>query len=389
MSTLASRAELDKLARVLGVEPEAIGFVAQVSAEHIRRLREAVSERVFDQDLEFFHRVARVFRRVPARVAALLAERVFGPFLTARVASEMPAARAVNVARLVSTAFVVDAITELDPRRARDFIRKVPVDIVVAVAIETMRRGDFLTMGRFVDFVSDDVIRAVERAIEDDTVLVRVAYYIGSRNRLDHLIRLFPIERMHAVIRRLGEEGDSPLDEILALVRNVGYALQHELGDLTVAHGEAVLNGLLQAAKERDLWSDLLPVFANLSEDGQRKVVALPGVHDPEILDSVVRSTDENELWTVVLPLVRLMDERLRSEIAEIAARRPRAVMERAVEAALLGEQWAPLLDIVGRMPEAKQVEFAEIVGGYGAVDPELVARVARGAAAHGVGTVF
>jgi hypothetical protein len=389
LSTLAARVELAKLARVLGVEAERIAFVTRVPAEQIRRLREAVSDQAFDQDLAFFYRVARVFRRVPASLAAVLAERVFGPFLTARVAGEMPAAQAAGVAGRVSTAFVADACVELDPRRTRDFIRKVPVGIVVDVALEILRRGDFLTMGRFVDFVSDDVIRAVEKAIEDDVALVRVAYYVESRNRLDHLVRLFPIERLHRVIRSLADDAESPLDEILALVRNVGYALQRELGNLTADHGEAVLSGLLRAAKERDLWSDLLPVFANLSEEGQRKVVALPEVRDPEVLDAVVRAADDNDLWTVVLPLVRLMDEGLRTAVAETAARRPRSVMEHAAEAALLAEQWEPLLDIVARMPAAKQVELADIVRGYGEVDPELFARIARGAAAHGYGERF
>ena len=68
--------------------------------------------------------------------------------------------------------------------------------------MELARRGDVVTMSRFVDFVADDAVRGVVEAIEDEAALLRVAFYMGSKNRMDHFFGMLPPKRLEALILR-------------------------------------------------------------------------------------------------------------------------------------------------------------------------------------------
>jgi hypothetical protein len=383
VSKLATEAELVKLGRMLELEPRALGFLGEVPAEQLRELRIAVHERVFQQDRVAFERLAAVATRLPTRLSLMLADRT-GPVLAARVTAEMPAKRAAHVAARVSTGFAADVCLHLDPRRGRDLIRLLPVERIVDVARELVARGDFVTMSRFVDYLPDETIRAVEEAIEDEAALLRVAFYIGSKNRLDHLFRTIPRERLEAMMLRVQQEAAELLPAFLSLLVHVSYGLKRELGDLVAAQDATVLTGYVRATQELGLWPDVLPVVAAMSEGSRRRVVNLSVLGEPDVQRSIVHAADDHGLWGIVLPLVGLMDGANREAVAAIVASGQRDTLVKAADAALMGEQWEPLLDLVARMPAPKQKALAGVVAGYRAVDPELLSRLALRARDHG-----
>jgi len=49
-----------------------------------------------------------------------------------------------------------------------------------------------MAIGSYVDVLTDEIVAALEAAIDDDEALLRVAFYVESTNRLDHLVRLMP-----------------------------------------------------------------------------------------------------------------------------------------------------------------------------------------------------
>jgi hypothetical protein len=390
MSRLAVKAELDKLGGTLDLEPETLAFMGDVPAEQLRALRVAVYELLFTQDRVVYRRLARIAARLPARLSAWLSERVLGPAVTARVAAELTSARTLGAAMHTSPTFLADVCMHLDPRRTRDFIRQLPADRVVDAARELVGRGDFMTMSRFVDFFSDETIRAVEEAIEDEGALLRVAFYMGSKNRVDHLFGLLPRERLEKLILRVEEQSEELLPAFLALLIHVSYTLKRELGDLAAAQGDAVLSGYIRAAHGQGLWPDMLPVVTAMSEPARHKVVNLPILSEPAVQESILHAADEHGLWGIVLAFVQLMeDDANREAVAGILAGMPRETLERAADAALMGERWEALLDLVRRMPEAKQDEFARIVWTLGDVDQDLLRRIAQRAEAHGLGERF
>lgn len=376
MSRLASRAEVHKLGRTLGVAEGSLAFLERLPPETLRELRLGTYEALFGLDQKLMQRITRFLRRLPVFFVAWIA-RLAGPLLTARVAGEMPARRAARMAQRLPPTFVADVCLHLDPRCAHDLIHALPTPTILGFAQELLRREDWITTGRFVDFLSDDAIRAVLAHIHDDAQLLRISFYVESRNRLDHVVRLLPPERLRNAILLAVDESRDILTEVMALIIHVSYALKRELGDLAAAQDEAVLNRVVQATHQQGFWADLLPAISVLSVAAQRKVVNLPVLReDSAVLESILSAARAQGLWCDVLPLLPYMDEPMREAVARHAAALPRDALAAAADAALLGEHWEPLLDIARRIPLARQREWMDILRRYGEVDTDLLARI-------------
>ncbi|MGH8540203.1 MAG: hypothetical protein ACRETW_06830 [Stenotrophobium sp.] len=389
MSRLAAQAEVVKLAHALDVPAATLEFLHAVPPGQLRSVREAVYERLFAQDQILFQRVARWIRWLPGFLVSWFAT-MFGAVCTAHVVGEMPARRAARLAQRLPAAFLAEVCVHLDPRHAREIIGLLPQGCIVAIALQMIVHRDYQTMGRFADFLSDDAIRAVLDQVDDDEILLRIAYFMESRNRLDHVVRLLPRERLRRAILLALDESRNILVEVMSLLAHVSYALQRELGDLAAEQDERVLHRIIYAAHEHELWADLLPVIANLSTQSLRKVVNLPILrNDIAVLDGILLSTADHQLWSSVLPLVQLMDDGMRESVAHIANGLSHAELQDAVEATLMGEHWGVMIDLMTQMMPEKQVEAAGIIRGYGAVDAELFERVRRQATGRGMGSAF
>lgn len=389
MSRLAARAEVHKLGRTLGADAAQLAFLETLPPETLRELRLSVYETLFTLDQRLIQRVTRLLRYLPVWLMAWIA-RLAGPLLAARVAGEMPAQRAARMAQRLPPNFVADVCLHLDPRRAHDLIHALPTPTILAFARELLRRKDWITTGRFVDFLSDDAIRAVLEHIEDDESLLRIAFFVESRNRLDHVVHLLPPERLKRAVLLAVDPAREVLTEVISLIVHVSYALKRELGDLAAAQDQAVLDRVVQAAQEQGLWADLLPAISVLSIEAQRKLVNLPVLRrDPAVLEGILACAHAEQLWCDVLPLVPYMEPDMRDAVARIAATLPPGAMAGPAHAALLGELWEPLLDLAARALPRLQRELAGIVRGFGEVDPELLARIEGRAQALGFGAAF
>jgi hypothetical protein len=202
-----AEAEILKLARVLGVEPARLGYLARVDADDLRAFREQVTDRLFDADIAVLQRMALAARVLPGGVLAKIAEKVFGPLLCARIAGVVDVSRGVDVAKRLSPRFLAEVAAELDPRRASAIISRIPLDTVRAVAAELHRRADWITLGRFVGHLPDPVVR---RALEeiDDPGLLRIAFVLDDKRRVDHVVGLLPAHRLGRVITAAGADED-------------------------------------------------------------------------------------------------------------------------------------------------------------------------------------
>src|SRR5688572_16058988 len=105
---LMARAERIKLGRVLGVPPAELEYLHMLSVAELRGLRERISGALFDRHAALFKRAAGPARILPAGLNARLSEKVFGPFLSARMSSVMPADKAAEVARHLTPGFLAE-----------------------------------------------------------------------------------------------------------------------------------------------------------------------------------------------------------------------------------------------------------------------------------------
>lgn len=389
MSRIATRAELAKLAYALEVPPAALDCLQPIPAAQISHMREALYERMFEHDQQVYARLANLVRWLPSWLTALLAPR-FGPRLVARIAGELTARKAAKLAERLPDAFLADVTRYLDPRRVRGLIQKLTTRKIVVVALELFRREDYIILGRFVNYLPDAAIRTILPRVDDDTQLVRVAFYVESRNRLNHIVRLIPEQRLRRIILLCVAPDCAVMIELIALVVNVSYALQRELGDMAANQENAVLERIIDTTQSEALWADLLPVIGVLSQTSQRKVVNLPALRrDPAVFDSILQTAHAHDLWSAVLPLAQMMDANMRDALSVQISDMPAAALQQAMTAALLGEHWALLLDLARRLPEPKQREVAELVIPYGEVDPALLRRIVKSVNELGYGRVF
>ncbi|MDP1540233.1 MAG: hypothetical protein Q8K94_07505 [Moraxellaceae bacterium] len=366
MTRLATQAELIKLARTLGVSEQELAFLQPIPQETLRHFRAAVSDFLFDEQRALVRWLANAARWLPSMVSALLARVWLRASLTARLAAELPAWRVANIARFLPAPFLADIATSLDPRSARELVMLLPVLQIKAIAAELLTRKDYVTMGRFVGLLPDDVVSEVAASIPDEGDLLDIVFHIESPNRLDHLINVLPSERIDAALALVSKpEQSARWPSVLALLSYVGFALKRSLGERVVELGNDVLSQVVLAADEKGLWEDLIPVVASLSTQAQAKVVKLPEIRQPELLHRILLAIDACRQWPAMLSLAAQMDESTRDGLALALAQLSRRTLERVAYAALMRAQWHTVFDIVKRLPDAKRAEAIDIMESY------------------------
>jgi muconolactone delta-isomerase len=217
-SALRSRAEVMKLARLLDREPEQLEYLEAVPPEDLRVFREEVTDMLFTAHDGTFERLAAASKLLPAGLVAMLAQHAFGPMLSARITGLLDPGRAVDVAAKLPPEFLADIAVDLDPRRASDVIARMPAEQTQRVTRELVRRGEYVTMGRFVGHLSNDSLQAAIGEI-DDATLLRTAFVLEERDRLDALAELVGEDRVAALAEAAERDGLWP--EAIDLLMNL------------------------------------------------------------------------------------------------------------------------------------------------------------------------
>jgi hypothetical protein len=328
MMTLAHRAEILKLARVLDTTPERLQFMQKLDPLVIRALREKASASLFDSEQLVFQRIAAASKTLPAALCAVLAERAFGALLCAKLTGLVPPERAVDVAKRLNTSFLADVCLQLDPRTAHDVLTAMPADRIAEVASLLAHRGEFITMGRFVDSISDEAINATAEAL-DDEALLRIGLFVENDARLSAIMGELPRKRLQGLIRE-AVKGDPELwQEAVALIHRIDESVRKQMADLAAELEEAELQRMIDATHQQDLWAEMLGIIAVMNPDNQRRLVELSLLQEEAVISGVVRSAETHDLWTQLLPLYQLLKDEGRERLLKIAAEHAPDAVER------------------------------------------------------------
>ena len=319
MSDLVTRAEVIKLARTLDVAGVQCRPLESLGAEDLRRLRQHMSAVLFNGDRQRFRRLAEIVRIVPPAVAATIAERAFGPLITARVAGLVPVPKAVEIIKYVGVMFLADAVVELDPRTAPDLIRAAPTQTEVDVGLEVLERGDHVTVGRFVDFVTDETIRAIVDRIRDDEQLLRVAFYVEVPEQLDRLFSLLPQDRKRGIARSAVAGSTELRLASLSLLSRVSDTLRTELGDLAAEAPEPTLDDFVMTAVKEGATAELLTAISGMGPASQDKVARLPAFSDDAVLEALARAAADTGQQTELKAFAERMDRDSQRRLAQMA----------------------------------------------------------------------
>jgi hypothetical protein len=256
---LAIRSEILKLARLLERDPDSLSYLEQVPAEDIRAVRELATERLFDAGSGVLSRIALASKVIPIGLMATISQRTFGPMLTARIAGEVDPAKAIEVAAKLPPPFLADVAIELDATLSEE------------VTDELIRRGEYVTMGRFVGHITPDALRAAIASMTDSELLA-VAFVLEDKSALDGLVDELGLERLEGVLAAAAEEGQWP--EALDLFANLSGERATLIANAVAGADPQVLSSLMVAAGEHDLWDVLLPMLDLLEPEARERVAA-------------------------------------------------------------------------------------------------------------------
>ena len=254
---LQAHAEVMKLARLLGREPEELAYLEQLPPDDLLALRDSVTETLYDANGGALGRLAAASRLLPAGLTATIGHRAFGPLLSARLAGLLDTDKAVDVAARLPPPFLADVAVELDPRRASDLIASMAPALIGRVTAELVARREYVTMGRFVGHLSDAAIVAALAAMDDEAVL-QTAFVIEDRSQLSRLFAKLPKDRPAGVVAAAAAEGLwlEALDllnhlhtrqrkEMVLAARALGEPAREAILDTIIAHDLADEVGLI------------------------------------------------------------------------------------------------------------------------------------------------
>jgi Mg/Co/Ni transporter MgtE len=243
-----------------------------------------------------------------------MAERVFGPVLSARIATLIEPERARQMAAKLPTAFVADIACELDPRRAHEVIARIPPDQVADVTRELIARDEYVTMGRFVGHLDAAAIKAAVAAM-DPGALLQVGFVLENKESFRDVFDLLSDERLREVIESASREQLWP--EVLDLLTNLADDQRERAIEIAAGCDDGVLDTLIRAADAESLWELVLPLTGLMTEASLKRFVSLRSLQRKGVLEHIVdAAADHEELWDNLVPMVSQLPPRCQSRVA-------------------------------------------------------------------------
>lgn len=263
-------AELQRLARVLGIAPQRLSMLAGAAPADLRELRAAIADELMESQRDGFERVVTLARMLPDSLCARLAQHAMGPALAARATTLLDPAQAAQLAQRLEPRFLADVAEHLDLRRIGPLLGGIPTATLTAVALELRRRERWIVLGTFVGYLRLPRVRSLLEVF-DGEVILRSGIFVESPQRIDAIARLLSDDR---------------------------------------------LDGLLGAAHRHDLWPEAVWLLGRLGPDQRTRVYAALGRLDAAAL---ARLSDllltRDELRAAARPLIRRAPRDLRRRI--------------------------------------------------------------------------
>jgi len=262
---METRAELLKLARVLGIDSDELDFLEGADPGELRDLRASISDRLLEVDREHFERVVALGRLLPGRVAAGITQHALGTQLSGRAASMLTADELADFARRLPADFVADVAAVMDLRSVGSLLDRIDAEKVVEVTLILADRRDWVTMGAFGGRIRPDALSKVIGRL-DGEALAQVGFLLEDRSRLDEILGLLDDEKLRELLIAAGESN---------LIPETVYLLD-ALSDDSVVRVGRVLGKLTQ--KQRKAFVAKLLVDADLLSAAHRLINSSPSV---------------------------------------------------------------------------------------------------------------
>jgi hypothetical protein len=313
VTSLESRAEVIKLARVLQTEPERLDFLEGAAPEAIRAFRRSVHQRLDAPHRPMFQRIARVSALVPGTLAVRIAMRYYGPMFVGMVATEVPPERAADLIGSIPPEFIADAAPYVDPEAVGPIVRALPTEAMLPAMREMLRRKDYVTLARFVSAVSDELILAVLPFIESgaDLLMIVLNSEIGDvAGRFDVVLTKVADDRIRSLVQAAADAG--LFAETLTFLQFLSPPTRARIAAAVAELGPTVMTAMIETAHRENAWPEMLSVTAVLT-GAHLSAFAAADAWNEQGLTGLLAAADERDLWDAIFRIAAAMPpDRLR-----------------------------------------------------------------------------
>lgn len=261
--TLEIRAEVAKIARLLGTDASQLGYLEAIKPEGLIKFRDQLVELFYGGELGGLQRFVGPSKILPSSLIASVTQEAVGPVLTARIAGLVDPSQAIAVVGRLPTEFLTDVAVEIDPRRVPGIIGGLDEETISEIATQLVKRKEYVAMGRFVAYISGEQLAATFDAAKD-VDLLQVAFVLEDKDHLSVAVSMLPDKR---------------------------------------------LRGIMRAAGKNDLWAEAIDLVLHLDDEQYIRVIDMVAEESDEILDALVRTAHNEGLWSLVIPVASDMED--------------------------------------------------------------------------------
>lgn len=297
MADILTRAQLSLLAALLQTDAANLASLERLGADDLKALRGALSDALFDEQAEAFARVGKLAPLVPNALVVTVAHRAVPPEVAGRVGGAVGLAhgdRAIGVLSGLKPAYLADAAPYVDPRVIPHFAPRLPAKLLIPAARELLRRRDYLTASRFVEFATDELIVAFERAIDDDEGIILTGVLVSDTNVMNDIMRAAGPDRSLRMARAAAAGKPEVLAALVSLLNRIDPQLARPAITELLGHPDVdVVVHVLEVATAEGVVVELLEISAVLDGEARARLASL---------EAWQRITREAESWAHETP---------------------------------------------------------------------------------------
>jgi len=194
-----------------------------------------------------------------------------------------------------------------------------------------------------------------------DEAMLRTAFVLEHKDRLDHALGLLPPERLPGIIANASQLGLWP--EALDLLDHLSDVHRGPVADVVAAQTPEVIEGLVAAVSSAGIWENLLPVVGVMSEASRLRLAANPAFHPTQVLSEILEAAADSGLWVDLVPLLRALPSGVAARVPSLVAELDRATLAAIVtEAVGAADVLEPFADILAGMDESAQASVVALI---------------------------
>ena len=202
---VSAQPDLDRLGRLLGVAPDRLAGLGALSVRDLDALTCQVSDALYAEDAERLRPLLALIDRIPAPLAAGMAEHALPPRLIARLAPHLGDRIAAGVIDRLSPGCLAEVAAWLEHGRCAGLLARIEPGQIAEAARCLANRGRWDTMGAIASELPDRSLAAALAALDDAAIARTMA--AGDPAMVRRVLSTLDGRRRARV---LGDAGASP-----------------------------------------------------------------------------------------------------------------------------------------------------------------------------------